>query len=1721
MAALEEGAVRLVGMGASAGGLSALFEFFDHLPDATQAAFVVVQHLSPDHPSMMDELLARHTRMAVAVAEDGMVPEAGHIYLIPAGCDMVLRDGSLRVSRQERTVPRSLSLPIDAFFSSLAEERGPGAVAIVLSGSGSDGSLGCATIARFGGIVMVQEPGSAAFDGMPHSVLRTGFADVVDRPSGLAARMAGLLAKGAHHGMAGQEVRGDLQPLLQVLRDVESVDFAGYKEPTLRRRIIRRLTLGNVPDLAGYTERLRTDGGERRALVDDLLIGVTSFFRDPASWELLRDRVLTEWASRGSAEEPLRVWVCACSTGEEVYTLGILLCEAFEAVGVDEPPVRIFATDLSRTALDRASSGRYPASIGALVGEERLQRFFKRVGDEVQVVPRLRRMALFARHDVVRQTPFSRMDLVTCRNMLIYLRPSLQLRALRALHFALRPDAVLFLGSAETLLELDRHFEVIDGRARLFRARAEGSARVLGLRGGFPTTPPLDKSLARSSRGLGGPPGDALLREVVDALLSRRVASGLVVRGGQLVYVLGSTPPYLRLPVGSLSSELSALLPQALWVSLHAALHRARAAGSEVRVLAVRFDDHGCEHAVDVRVVPMPRGRDGGQRELVLLSPLREAVPDQAPADVQAHNVAQEQVANLTMELRHTRESLQATVEELETTNEEHQATNEELLASNEELQSTNEELHSVNEELQTLNAEYQEKITQLLELTGDVEALLQALSVGVVFLDEQGRVLRYNQAATEVFRLAPVDVGRPLSHLADFLVDASVRRQLSEAMEQGVGFVAEAATQEGQRYSLRLDVIAVGDGTRRLLTLVDLTEVYEAQAEAAEHVQLLDSLARHLPDVLWVIAADGSYRFISDSYESLWGVSPEWIQAHPERFPELVHEDDRERVLEELATGLAGEGFDLTYRIIRPDGTMRWARGRGFPVHGSDGQLLHTVGTIQDVTAQVQARQQQQSLLERFELTMAALGEVVYDHDAAAGHIDWDGNYPDVLGYRVGMMGHDEASWLDRVHPDDLPRVSREFDRARSHDQVFELRYRFRRADGSYLWMSDLGHMQVDAEGEVQRVVGMMRALPVAAGLQKHRIDGLVDLFEQLGGGQWSWRPSADTWRVDEAVASLFDDALRERLRETGRAALYEGGLLLDAVERPDQQVIAVGLVHVDDDDRIVVEGSAVDVGAAEDQLRSLEGLDASYGAAFDHLPLAVWVVDERGKAVLVNRAASEWGGLGSGLDALHDRLFEGGLSVVREDRILEHASLGARFVRSTRQRIDDGLVLCVEQDITEQRRFEEDLRTRAAVDPLTGLWVRSRFVEQLSVLCTRATRRGERSFAVIFMDLDGFKEVNDSYDHFVGDALLVAFAQRLQSLARPGDAVARFGGDEFAVLVDQVADYRDALAVARRIHEANLAQLTVGERQFTVSASIGIALHEGDRHTPESLLRDADVAMYEAKRRTGERTVVFDARMHAQVLQRHETKRDLGEALERDEFVLHLQPICVPGGRVEGYEALIRWEHPSRGMLAPGAFLPLAKETGLMADLEAWVLNAVLGLVDDYPEVFREGAPPLLAVNATPQLLRSSTFRRWVERAGAEGYTQRAAFVVEIVEETLLSTDPAVRLALLSARQHGMRVAIDDFGTGYSSLSYLMNWPIDVLKLDGTFTAQSSTNERAVKVVGALVDLAQSLDLRTVLEGVESEAHLAFSAAVGVDYVQGYYQGRPGAPEQVLTGS
>ncbi|MFO0607010.1 MAG: chemotaxis protein CheB [Polyangiales bacterium] len=796
----------VVGVGASAGGLEALERFFAGVPRGARMTFVVVQHLSPDHKSLMVELLTRRARLDVRPADDGTVLAADTVYVLQPRT-VVTTDGR-RLMLQARGTGLPGRLPIDEFLESLAEACGARAAGVILSGTGSDGARGVRAISNAGGLVLVQSPDSSRFDGMPRAAIATGAVDEVGTPELLAERLSHFSAR--EEGAAPREGAAD-QPVADVLAEVfraTAIDFRQYRSATITRRLSRRMALRGVARVEDYLPLLRGDPEEARALGQDFLIHVTRFFRDPEVWRAV-ERVVVPAVLDQAGAGGVRCWVAGCATGEEAYTLAMLFAEAIAARGAAAGAVKVFATDVDRAAIDRAALGAYAEEDLRGLAEERRARHFEPAGDGYRVSRELRKMVVFAAHDVLADPPFGRLDLVVCRNVLIYLDVEAQRRVLGSFLFALRPSRYLVLGTSENLGVLADRFAPAVPEGKVFRV-LEGPREPLPLglhRPDAPTRAPA----ARAELGL---------QRLVELYAPPAV---LVNDAGQVVHVYGSVAALLTLPSGPPTAELLALVPAPVRGLLNVAVTRAIREDVESRFERVRWPTPLDAFAVDVRVAPVRDRSLGRSFALVALAPLGpESPPPPAPAPEPTSGALQ----MLQDELVVTRENLQATVEELETSNEELQAANEEMLASNEELQSTNEELQSVNEELHTVNCELQERVQELLELRDDLDNLLQHSQVGVLFLDEELRVRRFTPGAARHVPLLPGDVGRPIEHFASVIRAGALVAEARRVVADGEARRLAYDDDDGRAWGLTIRPYAARDVRRRgvVLTFVDVT---------------------------------------------------------------------------------------------------------------------------------------------------------------------------------------------------------------------------------------------------------------------------------------------------------------------------------------------------------------------------------------------------------------------------------------------------------------------------------------------------------------------------------------------------------------------------------------------------------------------------------------------------------------------------------------------------------------------------------------------------------------------------------------------------------------------------------------------------------------------------------------------------------------------------------
>ena len=843
----------VVCIGASAGGLDALEKFFKACPLDLGAAFVVVQHLSPDHKSMMSTLLGRHTDMPVTMVEDDLPLAPNQVFLIPPGAIMHVTKGHLHLTPKN---PRGLTLPIDIFFSSLADVYDRHAVGIILSGTGTDGTRGAVAINASGGFLMAQEPESAKFDGMPRSVIATGIVDAIlpaeELPTRLVAHIRNLPYQETevepprivpHATMSTDEV---MSALLHLLHQVGGIDFSDYKPTTVMRRLERRMQVRHTPELYQYYDLLEHDRNELITLRRELLISVTSFFRDPETFAVLAEQVIAPLVTEKPPSETIRVWLAGVATGEEAYSVGMLFIEAFERER-RWPNLKIFATDVDAQCIETAGVGQYPESAAAEIPPERLERFFVKKGDRFVIKNELRQCIVFARHNLLADPPFTKMDLVVCRNTLIYFNTAAQEHALRSLQYAIREGGALLLGSSESLSAMTEGLQTISAKHKLFRRigvmtlpfteRKRGillSAPILG------KTPPLAKTRRSSS--------DVTIANLgMTALLSLYAPPTIVVNHEhEAIHLFGDVNTYLFNREGAASLEINRLLPDKLTPVASALLYKATRDRCSIvsDVIDIRLQS-GEQRTIRLSAHPL---RTEADERLTLLCfetvPTHTSMADIEPVNVDAETMAR--VSVLERELGATRESLQATIEELETSNEELQATNEELMASNEELQSSNEELQSVNEEMSTVNAEFQEKMLVLNRVNADLDSMAKAAGVATIFLDADLHVTRFSPDATQIFKLRELDIGRPLDEISHILRYPGLMDDLRQTLGTQRPVETEMTTLDDKRtYLVRILPYLVPSTPVHgvVATFVDVTAFHDARRLQS----ILDALPEHI----------------------------------------------------------------------------------------------------------------------------------------------------------------------------------------------------------------------------------------------------------------------------------------------------------------------------------------------------------------------------------------------------------------------------------------------------------------------------------------------------------------------------------------------------------------------------------------------------------------------------------------------------------------------------------------------------------------------------------------------------------------------------------------------------------------------------------------------------------------------------------------------------------
>jgi two-component system CheB/CheR fusion protein len=873
----------IVGLGASAGGLEAYEQFFRHVPKDMGMAFVVVSHLDPSHASILTEIVQRSSALPAVEATDQLAVQPDHIYVIPPNRDMAIFHGALQLSAPEQ--PRGQRTPIDTFFRSLAEDQGERAIGVVLSGTGSDGSLGLRAIQGAGGVTFAQVPSTAKYEGMPTSAVQAGYVShvlPVEEMPEVMRKLAGAIQQRRDRPALPAKLKG-LGQILATLRSRTGHDFSLYKKSTVMRRIERRMAQHDVQDSEVYARYVTQHPEEVQVLFKELLINVTSFFRDPEAFQVLQRDVLPGLFKATPEGADFRVWVAGCATGEEAYSIAMLLRELADGAQF-APRVQIYATDLDDDAVAIARAGVYPAGIAQDVSPERLSRFFVKSDTGYRVTKELREMVVFAIQNVIKDPPFTRLDLLSCRNLLIYLEPEAQERLLASFHYALRPGGVLFLSPSESGGHPAGRFKPVNRKSALYvTIPSAASTRALA-------SAVQARSAVSRARNKAGPAkaAKATVGELSDQALLRAYAPPSVTtdRAGHILHVQGDTAPFLRAAPGGGDLNLIELARGTLRLELRAALQAGIGRGQAPLRRQAKVSTGGKTRTVRFTMAPLAT-RDGSSGLLLVTfenvtTPKvtsQAAGPGTGPASGRKRlRELERALAAATGLLRTTIEDQQASTEELKSMNEELQSTNEELQSTNEELETSKEELQSVNEELVTVNAELESKIEQLAETQDDMRNLLDSVSAGTIFLDGQLNIRRFTRQATKVFRLVATDLGRPLLDIKCDVEEQDLLAAAGRVLESLVPWEQEVRTARGASYLARIQPYRtldnVIDGV--VISFTDITARVGAEAAVQEARRVSESIVDTVREPLLVL--DGAMKVVSASrsFFGFFQVSPE-----------------------------------------------------------------------------------------------------------------------------------------------------------------------------------------------------------------------------------------------------------------------------------------------------------------------------------------------------------------------------------------------------------------------------------------------------------------------------------------------------------------------------------------------------------------------------------------------------------------------------------------------------------------------------------------------------------------------------------------------------------------------------------------------------------------------------------------------------------------------------
>ncbi|SMC76243.1 chemotaxis protein CheB [Pedobacter africanus] len=1103
----------IVAIGASAGGLEAIHEFFDHMPQSSSFSFIVIQHLSSDYKSLLVELVAKHTNMKVLEAAHDMPIEADSVYIIPNNKLMTVKQGKLKLA--DKSLIKAPNTAIDTFLHTLANDKKDKAIAIILSGTGTDGTKGIQSIKECGGMVIVQDPETARFDGMPNSAIASGNADFIMPPRKMNGELFNYVKEEPIAVLEnGNFDEALLDEIFSLVHQQSGNDFNLYKTPTIIRRIGRRMNETGLKKLEDYVKHLASDKEEIKVLGQDFLIGVTRFFRDTQAFELLETKILPDLIHSKADNDTLKIWVCACSTGQEAYSIAILVNECLEKAG-KTLDVKIFATDIDEKSIEIAGRNQYPESVTKEVPPKLFRKYFVKDGKFFGVLPYIRKQVVFAKHDVIKSPPFIKNDMVTCRNMLIYVNSVLQEKILSTFHFSLNKNGYLFLGASETASALKEGLRELSGKWKVYQKSAPinySSYNTYNTSGRITTRQEQKKNAAESM------PSGA--EKAFNNFITKDLGYvGIFIDKAYIIQdAVGNYRQFLSLPDEKIELNILKMVPREISIVLNTALRKSWKENKKTHLKRIRFKRKSDEVYLNISIQP-PGPENGSEYTMIVFGEsTMEIIPDKEDLvmSLLSNDQQNEYVFELEAELNETRSNLQLAIEEMETTNEELQSSNEELLSANEELQSGNEELQSLNEELHTLNTEHQVKIRELVELNDDLHNYFRSIDIGQLFLDGNLQIRKFNPAATGMVNLIEADIGRSIDHISNNIKAENLSEDIRSVLLTGRILEKEVQLKNGRRSLMRIMPYLRKDKKTDgvVITFVDISYITELNNI------ITGVFNASLNAVLAFTAVRNQDHFIVDFKCVAFNNAAEDLLGRKK------DELDSAMLVKQLPELTEGSLFTKYVAVVEKGGSLqteihmggkRWFQlvavkmSDGFAATITDvterkladqrlkknyNELIDTRENLKLLNTELEEKVRERTVEltaseDRFHEIAKATNDTIWDWNLVNNTM-WRSNNLDIMfGYSNSAETSNIAFWFDKIHPEDRKQVKESvYEAINGNQKQWSAEYRFLKADGKYAVIFDRGSILHDESNMPYRMVGSMVDITKTNELQKELME-------------------------------------------------------------------------------------------------------------------------------------------------------------------------------------------------------------------------------------------------------------------------------------------------------------------------------------------------------------------------------------------------------------------------------------------------------------------------------------------------------------------------------------------------------------------------------------------------------------------------------------------------------